>query len=408
MEYPPETGGGGIGSYVANMGAALARRGHQVHVLSCVPGQSPSDRRDDEVYIHRRGALDLKRLDRLVRSGKARLRLEIAAACFLEHRRLGLDVDVIESPDWMAEGLVFAAFRSRPHVAHLHTPLLVLARHNDRPSTWDRRLGDALERITVRRADVVTSPSYLLARDLERSGWLRPGTAEVVRLPVDLEQWAGLSAAETTGPCVLAVGRLEPRKAPEVLVEAAAELASEVEGLEVLFVGGSNYERDGKPYRDWTEALARELGAPCRFLNPVPRTELPSIYGQARVAVLTARYDNFPVAGLEAMAAERPLVCTTTTGVAELVTDARAGLVVRPRDPRALAQALLPYLLDPSRAGEDGRRARAVVTESCSPERIAAAREAVYEEAIARWQRRRVRIRPAGRRADRRKAPRSV
>jgi Starch synthase catalytic domain len=38
-EYPPETGGGGIGSYVEAMARALVVRGHEVHVLSCVPGR---------------------------------------------------------------------------------------------------------------------------------------------------------------------------------------------------------------------------------------------------------------------------------------------------------------------------------------------------------------------------------
>ena len=40
-EYPPWTGGGGIGSYVETMAHALARRGNEVHVLSCSEGQGP-------------------------------------------------------------------------------------------------------------------------------------------------------------------------------------------------------------------------------------------------------------------------------------------------------------------------------------------------------------------------------
>ena len=179
--------------------------------------------------------------------------------------------------------------------------------------------------------------------------------------------------------------RLEPRKAPETLVEAAAHLAAERNDLEVVFVGGSNYNRDGKPYAEWTAALARELGAPCRFVDFVPRTDLPSRYERVRVAVLTARYDNFPVAGLETMAAGRPLVTTSKTGVAELVGGAEAGAVVPPRDPTALAEALRPYLLDSARAGADGRRARNVIETHCSPDRVGAKRELAYEEAVLRW-----------------------
>jgi glycogen(starch) synthase len=402
-EYPPETGGGGIGSYVANIGAALVGRGHEIHVLSCTHGQPTSDRLDGQVHIHRRGTVRLERLQRVLRSGKARLRLEVSLSCFLEHRRLGLDFDVVESPDWMAEGFVFALLRSKPHVGHLHTPLLVLARHNLLPPTWDRRLGDALERVSMHRADVVTSPSRMLARDLVADGWLREGVVRVVRLPVDLNRWSNLPPAEAASPRVVAVGRLEPRKAPEALVEAAAMLAPAIDGLEVVFVGGSNYTRDGKPYSDWTADLARKLASPVRFVDAAPGTEIPRWYGSARVAALTGRYDNFPVAGLEAMAAARPLVCTSSTGVAELIREG-GGTVVPPGDPRALAGALRAYLIDADLAGRTGRAARDTVERNCSPEEIAREREACYLDAIDAWQRRRIgrgrrmtRARPAAR-----------
>jgi glycogen synthase len=328
-------------------------------------------------------------LEPVLRSGKARVRLEMSVSCFLESRRLGLQFDVVESPEWMAEGLVFALLRSKPHVGHLHTPLLVLARHNLLPSTWDRRFGDALERTAMRRADVVTSPSRMLARDLVAAGWLREGVARIVRLPIDIDGWSPTPSAEDTGPRVVMVGRLEPRKAPETLVEAAAALAGRIEGLEVVFVGGSNYTRDGKAYRDWTAELAREIRSPCRFIDAIPRTAIPEWYGTARVAVLTARYDNFPVAGLEAMAAARPLVCTSSTGVAELIREAGGGTVVPPVDPKALADALQPFLMDADHAGRTGQAARDAVARYCAPDSIAAEREACYLEAIETWQRRR-------------------
>jgi glycogen synthase len=387
--YPPETGGGGIGSYVATIGPALARRGHEVHVLSCTEGQPASDRLDGQVHVHRRGTMSFRWLEPVLRSGKARVRLEMSVSCFLESRRLGLAFDVVESPEWMAEGLVFALLRSKPHVGHLHTPLLILARHNLLPSTWDRRFGDALERTAMRRADVVTSPSRMLARDLVADGWLREGVARVVRLPIDIDGWSPKPSAEDTGPRVVMVGRLEPRKAPETLVEAAAALAGTIEGLEVVFVGGSNYTRDGKAYRDWTAELAREIRSPCQFIDAIPRTAIPDWYGTARVAVLTARYDNFPVAGLEAMAAARPLVCTSRTGVAELIRDAGGGTVVPPVDPKALADALYPYLTDAAHAGRTGQAARDAVARYCTPDSIAAEREACYLEAIETWNSRR-------------------
>ncbi len=384
MEYPPQTGGGGIGSYVAEMAAVLAARGHEVHVLSCVPGQGRHDYRDGRVWIHRRDVSRRPQLAHLARSGKAALRLEVAVACFREARRLGR-FDVVESPDWMAEGLIFALTGSAPLVGHLHTPLLVLARHNDKDASWDRRLGDALERITMRRAHAVTSPSRLLLAHLVRAGWLSGRQVRVIRYPLHLHRWEGLEGADRAPPRVLWVGRLEPRKAPETLVEAAAQLAREVDGLEVVFVGGSNYRREGRPYLEWTRALAHRLAAPCTFLGRVPRSRIPLLYERSRVAALTARFDNFPVAALEALAAARPLVCTTATGTAELVRGSGAGAVVPPQDPDALAEALYPFLADARSAAEAGRRGQALVARHCSPDEIAAEREACYRAAMEAW-----------------------
>jgi glycosyltransferase involved in cell wall biosynthesis len=370
------------------MAPALAARGHDVHVLSCVAGQASDDTRRDGVHLHRRGVRRILPVIRR-RLPSTAFRIEGAVSCYLEFRSLGLEVDVVEAPDWMAEGLAFALARTRPLVAHLHTPLVLVGRHNPGSFRWSRdgRLAASLERLAVRPADVVTSPSHLLARDLARDGWLGHLEPRIIRYPMDMDMWTSLPPVDASPPRVLAVGRLEARKAPEILVRAAASLSAEVPELDVVFIGRSEL-RDGGSYKDWLATLVRRLGAPCRFVDEVPRHELPRWYGSARAAVLASRYDNFPYSGLEAMAAGRPLVCTETTGTAELLAGTAAGIAVAPDDPGALAAALRPYLVDPERAGRAGREARSVVKDHCAPDRIAQAREACYEEAIGRWRRR--------------------
>jgi glycosyltransferase involved in cell wall biosynthesis len=193
---------------------------------------------------------------------------------------------------------------------------------------------------------------------------------------------------------------LEPLKAPEILVEAAALLAPTVPDVEVVFVGASNRRRDGKPYADWTAQLAGTRQAPCRFVGRVAESEMREWYGKARVVALTSRHDNFPVSGLEAMAAGRPLVVTSAAGVAELLGNG-GGAVVPPLDAHALAEALHPYLIDADLAGRAGEVARETVARECDPDAIAQQREAVYMEATEAWRRRRLR-RPGRRGASRR------
>lgn len=397
-EYPPETGGGGIGSYVQTVARTLVGRGHEVHVLSCVDGQPADDREDLGVHVHRRGARRvLPKVRR--RLPWTALRLEGALARYREARRLGVEFDVVEAPDWFGEGLAFALLKPRPLVAHLHTPFGVVGRNNpgSSRSTRDGRLADWIESFAVRHADVVMSPSHLLPRELARDGWLGNKEPRIARYPIDVGPWTGLKGAEESPPRVLAVGRLEGLKAPEVLVAAAAMLVKDVPELEVVFAGRSSL-RDGASYREWLTEQVRRLGAPCRFLGEVPREELPRWYEASRVVAVASRYDNFPYAALEAMASGRPVVCTERTGTAEIVAGTDAGSVVAVDDPAALADALRPFLLDPSAAGRAGRAARSVVERECSPDGTAAEREACYAEAIQVWATKRSRL--AGRRVN--------
>ena len=384
IEYPPETPDG-IGSYVAEIGPALVARGHEVHVLSCVAGQASRDHVDRGVHVHRRGELRLRGLARLVRAPKAAERIRHALTCLLEARRLGIAFDVVEAADWMAEGLGFAALRSAPLVVHLHTPLEVTSRYTDRTSPGRNRLAAALEKAAARRADLLTSPSRRLLHELAPAGWLEGKRVRVVRLPIAARPLE--PATDGAAPTVLCVGRLEPLKAPDLLVEAAARLRRELDSFEVVFAGRSVASRDGMRFDAWLESYADGLGAPVRLLGHVPRRELEPWYGAARVVVVPSRHENLPYAALEALAFGRPVVCRATSGMAELLEGSGAGAVVRREGPEALAAALRPFLEDPALAARAAASARALVERHCSPARIAAEREACYVEAIDRWRR---------------------
>lgn len=132
-EYPPETGGGGIGSYLAAIAPALAARGHAVHILSCVPGQQARTHLDQGVHVHRADQLRIHGLDRLRRVLAAPFtatRIRTGLSVLAHYRKLDVDFDVVEVPDWGAEGWALALFRSKPTVAQLHTPLPVISRYH--------------------------------------------------------------------------------------------------------------------------------------------------------------------------------------------------------------------------------------------------------------------------------------
>ena len=380
-DYPPENWGG-IGSYTFVIARALAERGHEVHVLSCVPGQMTQDYVDGTVRVHRRGVPRVRGLGRVTRSRLITARLETALACWREHRRLHRKFDVIEAPDWYAEALGFAVSRREALVVHLHGGMSIHVKYSGLRMGRGEQAASWLERFCANRAHVITSPSQILVNDLTKARWLIRGTKpKIVRNPIDLRNWDLLPAVSTTRPLVLAVGTVEALKAPEVLVQAGAALVRDIPETELVFVGRSNGVRDGKPYKAWVQQLSSELHAPCRFIEHVTRDQLRDWYGQARVVAVVSRFESFSMVALEGMAACRPIVCTDRVGATEIL-DAAAGAVVPCDNPAGLADALRPYLADASRALGAGNRARALVREYCSPDAVAQERESCYRDAI--------------------------
>lgn len=372
-EYPARTGG--IGAYVATLAPALVARGHDVHVISCQRDQERSDERDGGVHVHRRPFLPSRGVRRLIGDATSD-RVLTALAAWAALRSLRLDFDVIEAPEWMAESLVASSGRT-PVVVHLHTPLCIVQEQAGRTMERDRRRADHLERISVARAQVVTSPSALLVDALSERRWLRR-PAEVIPNPIDIERWSAVTPAGDTQPEVLVVGRLERRKAPEVVVDACARIP----GSSVVFVGQSVEVRDGLPYDKWLVERADRAGVKVTVTGPVGRDALAEWYQRARVVAVPSTFDNFPMVALEAMSAGRAVVCTERTGTSELLTGSDAGQVVPVHDVEATSEALTTYLDDAARAAAAGTAARTLVRATCGADVIAARREHAYERAL--------------------------
>ncbi len=194
----------------------------------------------------------------------------------------------------------------------------------------------------------------------------------VVPHGIRLEDFPGedmrASVAEEFGlkvhaPIVGTVGRLSVQKATEDLIEAAALVQHHVPEVQFLIVGEG--ER-----RAALERLVRErgLGSTVRFAGY--REDVPRLLGAMDIFVLPSLYEGMPFAILEAMAAARPVVATRVDAVPEVVVDGETGLLVPPRDPPRLAEALLHLLAHPDRAREMGRRGRERVRVHFSRERM--------------------------------------
>jgi phenylacetate-CoA ligase len=116
----------------------------------------------------------------------------------------------------------------------------------------------------------------------------------------------------------------------------------------------------GGPERDALEALARELGmaAHVAFPGRLEPDRVAALYGEADVVVNASLLDNMPNSLLEALASGVPIVSTDVCGIPFLVEHGKTALLVPPRDPAAMARAVLDLLDDPPLAEQMVRAGR--------------------------------------------------
>lgn len=173
------------------------------------------------------------------------------------------------------------------------------------------------------------------------------------------------------------VSRLEPPKDPWTLVEAFAMVQQKVGQAHLLFVGdGSLSEEVGR--------FASERGLAQRVHLLGRRTDVAAILHHLHVFVLSSESEGQSLAILEAMSAQRPIVATDVGGNSILLDGGRCGILVPPRNPHALAEAILELLTNRERAQRLARNARQRFLEHFTIDAMGMRYLEVYEQAIAR------------------------
>ncbi|GGL03744.1 glycosyl transferase [Sphaerisporangium melleum] len=169
--------------------------------------------------------------------------------------------------------------------------------------------------------------------------------------------WAHTQAGTGDGAAgarILSIGRLVPRKGVETVIEALAH----VPGAHLVVAGGEPGNEESARLR--ALAAAAGLASRVHLIGSVPRTDVPALMQSAQVVVTVPWYEPFGMVPVEAMACGVPVVASAVGG--HLDTVSGCGMLVPPRRPRLLAEALRELLARPelrgSLAASGVRRAR--------------------------------------------------
>ena len=311
---------------------------------------------------------------------------ERARGAGLAVRELSFAGDLSPAPVLALRG---ALRELRPDVVQLHDPHavsagLIAARVGPRVAVVatrrvDFRLRGVLSRWKYRACGRVIAVSEAIAAVL-RKDRLPPERVRVVHegVPDRPPQPGGRDALRELGipdgaPVVGNVAALTGHKDHATLLAAAARVATRVPDARFVIVG------DGE-LREELEALARRLGLERRCLFAGFRADLDRLIPAFTVFCLSSHMEGLGTSLLDAMAFGVPVVATAAGGIPEVVADGITGRIVPPRDPDALAAALVDALDGPERRAAWGRAGRQRFEERFTADRMVDSTLAVYGE----------------------------
>jgi len=200
----------------------------------------------------------------------------------------------------------------------------------------------------LRMVDEVVVPSQYLKEVFARHGY----AVRVVKNVIDTTRFAYRERSPLK-PNLLSVRNFESHYRVEDVLRAFPMVKAKFPAATLTVAG---YGSEAGKLRE----LAASLGVEgIRFVGRVEPDAVPSLYAAADIFLNAAVIDNQPVSVLEAFASGLPVVSTASGDIATMLKQGEAGVLVPPRDPAAMAAAIIALLQEPQRALTLARRARA-------------------------------------------------
>jgi D-inositol-3-phosphate glycosyltransferase len=279
--------------------------------------------------------------------------------------------DLVHSHYWLSGQVAWLAAErwDVPLVHTMHTMAkvknLTLA-EGDSPEPMAREIGEAQ---VVAAADRLVANTDEEAKSLVELYDADPARVVTVPPGVDLELFrpgAAAAARQRLGlpldaAVLLFVGRIQPLKAPDVLLRAVAQLLTVrpeiADRLVVAVVGGLS--GSGLTNPDSLKGLSAQLGLAdlVRFTDPVPQPSLADWYRAADLTVVPSYSESFGLVAIESQACGTPVVATAVGGLRTAVRDGMSGVLVDSHSPDDYARVIGDLLTDDVRRHALGRGA---------------------------------------------------
>lgn len=354
LEQPGTGDAGGMNVYIVESSKRLAARGVEVEIFTRATGSGlpPLVEMSPGVFVRHVTAGPFEGLDKeelpsqLCAFANGVLRAEAAHPPGY--------YDLIHSHYWLS-GQVGWLARERWGVPHVHTAHTLAKVKNkfiaagDRPEPRARLIG---EEQVIAESDRLVANTRFEAQDLIGHYDADPDRVSVVQPGVDLQRFRPGVADRARfglperGRIIAFVGRIQPLKAPDVLISALAAMREQgVEDVTVVICGGPSGSGLDRPSSLIELASSLGVSDSVVFLPPQTGDGLAALYRAADLVAVPSYNESFGLVALEAQACGTPVVAAAVGGLVTAVQDGISGVLVDGHDPRDWAR-VLERLLD--------------------------------------------------------------
>lgn len=332
---------GGVTEHVWHLGMELQRRGHTITVITG-GGKGIDDRGLRVIRLGRQVPLALNGAYVHVTVG-LRLKSELRAI----ERRERFDIVHIQSPVDPFLPLFATEAMQAPKIGTFHT-------YGDNMTLFrlfNGRLHHALQKLHVRIAVSPAAEAFITRSYSDIKFRIIPNG-------IDPEQFSPtispIQPTNPTMPTILYVGRMDPRKGARYLLATIPYLEKELKDYRILIVGG------GWMRKVYDKLIPLHLQHRVEFAGYVTTADLPKYYRSADIFCSPATGGEcFGIVLLEAMASGVPIVASDIEGYRWVVEPGKEGILVPPKSPAHLANALIELAKDPVRRKQMGEMGRA-------------------------------------------------
>jgi D-inositol-3-phosphate glycosyltransferase len=399
LEQPGDGDAGGMNVYVLELSRQLASRGIEVEIFTRATSRHQPQLVEAEpgVRVHHVAAGPFEGLQK--NDLPSQLCSFVRDVLRAEVEREPGHFDLVHSHYWLS-GQVGTVARERwdvPLVHTMHTMAKVknaMLAEGDDAEPIGRIYG---EEEIVRLADRLIANTVEERRELIEMYDAAPEHVAVVHPGVDLEVFRAGRQAEARAALgvpddaalLLFAGRIQPLKAPDIVLQAAARMLDDDpslrERLVVAIVGGASGSGLDRPTALTDLSTSLGIQDVVRLIPTVTQLELADWYAAASAVCVPSYNESFGLVAIEAQACGTPVVAARVGGLSTAVSDGVTGILVDGHDPADYAAALHPLLTDPELRQAMSQKA-VRHAESFGWDVTAERTLKVYEEAIA-WHR---------------------